>query len=551
MLHDDDAFDVGAGMHSRWEEERADIVRRMDRIVENQKEMDARLWVLEDSRVFRILQRIAHASRVIKAQVGRLVDPRGVAREKQRVYQLWLENQRPSKVDLNELSYRPRFKVLTVGEDAPADSLNQAAHEADSDYLVLLSPNSRLTPNALFEISTELQQERFDVLYGDEDHLSASGGRQDPVFKPGWSPDLVFSPRYMGRFLVVANFAFEAAGGFREGAEGAYLFDLALRLAAQRVRFHHVPRILVSAGKDCNTAEGTRRALDHFASGGLAVSVEPSGNGFAIRRQVRGTPLVSIVICSRRASLLKKCLDAIDRTTSYGHRETIVVEHLAEDKNNLDRLLSKSSSIRVPYSGCFDFASMNNYGVKAASGDVILLVNDDVRPLSTEWLEAMVAQAQRPEVGVVGALLLYPSGAIQHAGIALGLMGATGHPGRGTFDGGFWPWSNVTRNVSAVTGACIAIRREVFDELGGFDTRFPINYNDVDLCLRARRAGYEVILEAGARLCHLESGTRAMGVAWKERELFAERWGEQIARPDPYYSPRLTIRSEDCSLAGF
>jgi GT2 family glycosyltransferase len=194
---------------------------------------------------------------------------------------------------------------------------------------------------------------------------------------------------------------------------------------------------------------------------------------------------------------------------------------------------------------------MNNSGVRAARGDVILLMNDDVRPLRAGWLEAMIAQAQRPEVGVVGALLLYPSGAIQHAGIATGLMGATGHPGRGTFDGGFWPWTGVTRNVSAVTAACIAIRREVFDELGGFDPRFPINYNDVDLCLRARRAGYEVILEAGARLCHLESGTRVMGVAWEERELFAERWGEQIARPDPYYSSRLTVRSEDCSLAGF
>jgi GT2 family glycosyltransferase len=152
---------------------------------------------------------------------------------------------------------------------------------------------------------------------------------------------------------------------------------------------------------------------------------------------------------------------------------------------------------------------------------------------------------------VVGALLRYPSGAIQHAGITLGLMGAVGHPGRGTFDGGFWPWTTVTRNVSAATGACIAIRREVFEELGGFNPLFPVNYNDVDLCLRAREACYEVILEASARLCHLESATRPLGVAWEERELFADRWGAQIARRDPYYSPHLTVSREDCSLASF
>ena len=550
ILPDDDIF-AGANTLSGWEAERADLLRRMDRIVANQKEMDGRLWVLEDSRVFRILQGIARSSSGIKSRIGRLLDPKAVTREKQRAYQLWLENQAPRKLDLSALSYRPRFKVLAVGGDSRAGLLNRAAHEADSDYLVLLSSNSRLTPNALFEISAELQRERFDVLYGDEDHLSASGERQDPVFKPGWSPDLIFSPLYMGGFLVVANFAFKAAGGFREGAHGAYIFDLALRLAEQLMLFHHVPRILVSSGGDCSTEEGRRRALDHFASGSVAVGVEPSGTEFPIRRKVRGTPLVSIVICSRRAALLKKCLDVIEKTTTYTHRETIVVEHLADDKNNMDSLLSKSSCIRVQYSGCFDFASMNNAGVKAAKGDVIVFINDDVRPLNAEWLEAMLAQAQRPEVGVVGALLLYPSGAIQHAGIAIGLMGAAGHPGRGTFDGGFWPWTTVTRNVSAVTGACIAMRREVFEELGGFNPLFPVNYNDVDLCLRARRAGYEVILEAGARLCHLESGTRSLGVAWEERERFAERWGEQIAQPDPYYSPRLTVRSEDCSLAGF
>jgi hypothetical protein len=538
---------------TRWERDRAEMARRMDRLTANQREMHARLWKLEDSRVFRILQRIGIVSGVIKARVASLVNPGAAAREKQRVYQRWLQSQ-PIDMNMGEtnmgaLSYQPRFRVLTV-QDGSAASLNKAALETASDYLLLMSPGSRLTSTALFDLAAELQQERFEVLYGDEDSLSPLGARRDPIFKPEWSSELIFSPLYMGRFLVVSTVVFQAIGGFREGAQGAYLFDLALRLSEQPVRFHHVARVLMSVEKDSGSPAGTKAALEHFvALRSLAATVEPSGNGFAIRRRVEGTPLVSIVICSRRATLLKKCLQALEHGTAYPSRETIVVEHLTEEKNQLDAVLARSACIRVPYSGSFNFAAMNNLGAKAARGDVIVFLNDDVRPLHNLWLDAMVAQAQRPEVGVVGALLIYPSGAIQHAGIALGLMGTAGHPGRGTFDGGFWTWTAVTRNVSAVTGACVAMRREVFEELNGFDPLFPVNYNDVDLCLRARQAGYEVILEALARLWHLESGTRSLGVAWQEHELFAEKWGTQIGRNDPYYSPHLTVGSEDCSLA--
>ena len=191
---------------------------------------------------------------------------------------------------------------------------------------------------------------------------------------------------------------------------------------------------------------------------------------------------------------------------------------------------------------------MNNRGAQAASGEVLVFLNDDIEPLSADWLNELLAQVQRPEVGVVGAKLLYPSGAIQHAGIALGLMDGTGHPHRGTLGQSFWPWSLATRNVSAVTGACLAIRRRVFEELGGFDACFPVNYNDVDLCLRARRAGYEVLCETSAVLRHLESRTRVPGISWQERELFYQRWSREMEQGDRYYSPHLTRTKEDCSL---
>ena len=254
------------------------------------------------------------------------------------------------------------------------------------------------------------------------------------------------------------------------------------------------------------------------------------------------------MICSRNAGLLRQCLRSIESLTAYPVRETVVVQHKTGDDAAMERLLARSHCIRVTHAGPFDFASMNNRGAQAANGEVLVFLNDDVEPLSADWLKELLAQLQRPEVGVVGAKLLYPSGAIQHAGIALGLMDGAGHPDRGGFGQGFWKWSAATRNVSAVTGACLAIRRRVFDELRGFDTCFPVNYNDVDLCLRARQAGYQVICETASLLRHQESKTRVQGVSWQERELFHERWGKLIEQGDPYYSPHLTRLKEDCSL---
>jgi GT2 family glycosyltransferase len=218
----------------------------------------------------------------------------------------------------------------------------------------------------------------------------------------------------------------------------------------------------------------------------------------------------------------------------------VVVEHLA----GAPRRRAPGARV-VPDTGPFDFASMNNMGARHASGEVLVFLNDDVLPLDERWLAALAAQAVRPEVGVVGARLVYPGGAIQHAGMAVGIGDGTGHPQRDTFGAGYWNWWNLTREVSAVTGACMAVRRAVFEQLGGFDTRFPVNYNDADLCLRAREAGYQVIYEAAALLRHDECRTRRPGVRFAERAGWERRWG---GRHDPYYSPNLDRQSEGAGL---
>ena len=183
-----------------------------------------------------------------------------------------------------------------------------------------------------------------------------------------------------------------------------------------------------------------------------------------------------------------------------------------------------------------------------AEGEVLVFLNDDVEPLGPSWLSALAAQAARPEVGVVGAKLLYPSGSLQHGGIAIGIGDGCAHPGRGSFGAPYWPWLDLTRNVSAITGACLAIRRQVFFELAGFDERFPVNYNDADLCMRAIRAGYRVVYESLAVLRHLECQTRRGGVGFAERELWYARWADQLDSGDPFYNPNLTRTGEDLSL---
>ena len=317
----------------------------------------------------------------------------------------------------------------------------------------------------------------------------------------------------------------DRAGWFNAEFDGAHDYDLARRIGESGGAIAHVPQVLVHQREVRTT---------------LARSSD---------RRVVGAPLASIVICSRNARLLAKCLRQIEANTAYAARELVIVQHRTGSDRAMERLLARVDCTRLYHDGAFDFSGMNNRAARAARGEILVFLNDDCEPLEDRWLGELIAHAQRSNVGAVGARLLYPTGAVQHAGVAIGIMDGAGHPHRGTFDDNFWPWSLHTRNVSAVTGACLAMRREIFQELGGFDPCFPNNYNDIDLCLRARRQGYQVIYEPAALLRHQESKTRTRGVAWTERALWQERWGEALAASDPYYSRHLTRTREDCSLA--
>jgi GT2 family glycosyltransferase len=444
----------------------------------------------------------------------------------------------------------PRVRVAFATErHGIASALNGAGTLADGEYITFLDQDDMLAPAALYFLAEALQQQAFDVLYSDEDWMTETGQRIRPNFKPDWSPELLIGCMYFGHMFAARRDLIAEAGWFRNGFEGAQDYDLALRLASGGASVKHVARILyhwrmhqgstaAGAGAKPHAHTSGKRALeDALRTNGTVAKVK---DGPAPHTYVIGwTPAkksVSVVICSRTADLLERCLDALRRTTEGIDLQLIVVEHQSFETR---AMAQQFGCTVIPYGRIFNFADMNNVGAADARHDTLLFLNDDVTAQRSGWLESLLGLVERPEIAIAGAKLVYPSGAIQHAGIALGIGEGTGHIGRGQFASDVWRWLNLRRNVSAVTGACMAIRRSVFQELNGFDTSFAVNYNDVDLCLRARAAGYEVVYEPAAILRHDECATRGSGTKLEERELFWDRWGELIERPDPYFTPYL------------
>ena len=461
----------------------------------------------------------------------------------------------------------PRIRVEHLPQNQGiAEASAQALRMATGEFAGLLDHDDELSPDALFEVAKLLSQNRdVDLIYSDEDKIDAKGHRLEPFFKPEWSPDLLLSMNYITHFAVLRRCLLSEVGGFRRGYDGSQDYDLLLRFTEQTNRIAHIPKVLyhwrrvggsvaVSPHVKSYAHEAGRRALeDALERRGSAASADGLDAGrYRVRYKLEGTPLVSIIIPTRDAThLLQQCLQSIEHKTAYERYELIILDNESSDPATaryFETIAVKHRVYRVP--GGFNFSAINNFGVSMASGDFLLFLNNDVQVSEAGWLGAMLEQAQRAEVGAVGAKLLYPDGRIQHAGIVLGLLGGTGHAFRfqRPDEPGYHSFSDVVRNCSAVTGACMMVRRRVFEEIGGFDPRFKVAYNDVDLCLRLRQRGYLVVYTPFAVLYHHESATRGTLYPPEEEALYWKLWGQMTSSGDPYYNPNLTRTREDWTL---
>ncbi|MBI3250106.1 MAG: glycosyltransferase [Deltaproteobacteria bacterium] len=460
-----------------------------------------------------------------------------------------------------------RIRVLTRAHNGGISTAsNGALSLATGEFVGLLDHDDELTPDALSEVVALLNaQPDLDFIYSDEDKMSVDGHREEPFFKPDWSPDLLLSMNYITHFSVMRRSLITEVGGFTEGMEGSQDYDLFLRLTEKTQRIGHIAKPLYSWRKVPSSTAGNaqakpyahlagQRALEaHLRRRGIDAEVEDGlimPFRYRVRYRIHGQPLVSIIIPTKdRLDLLRRCVDSIEKKTAYRQFEIVILDHQSEEPETAAYLASLPHTV-VPVSGPFNYSTLNNIGVAHARGEFLLFLNNDTEVISEEWLTAMLEHAQREEVGAVGAKLLYPNDTIQHAGVVLGHGGVAGHafwylPAE---DGGYFDLPHLIRDYSAVTAACLMMRKSVFAEVGGFDEQLRVAFNDIDLCLRVREKGYRNIYTPYAVLYHLESATRKKLHPMSDERFFRQRWGQLIEAGDPYYSPHLSLERFDFSL---
>jgi GT2 family glycosyltransferase len=454
---------------------------------------------------------------------------------------------------------------------------NTALTLATGEYITLLDHDDILPENALAELARAYQAHPdAELVYSDEDKIDERGKRFDPHFKPDWSPDLLRSQNYVNHLAAYRADTIRAIGGWREGLEGSQDYDLNLRVIERsdprsvlhipKVLYHWraVPGSTALAGGEKNYAylAGKKALEQHLERVGLPGALVEETAGVPFYRVVyplpSPPPTVSLIIPTRdQVNFLRACVESMFEKTSYPEYEIIIVNNQSEHKETLAYLRELASRARVrvlSYEKSFNFAAMNNLAVSQARGSIVGLINNDIEVIKGDWLTELVSQAIRPEIGCVGAKLYYPDGRLQHGGVVLGLGGIASHaylyaPRR---DNGYFGRLRIARNVSAVTGACLFVRRELYERVGGLDEKvFPIEYNDIDFCLRVADAGYTNLWTPFAELYHHESVSRGHDITsarfLRAAEAMETRWGEKIGA-DPYYSPNLTLTRPDCGV---
>lgn len=449
---------------------------------------------------------------------------------------------------------------------------NSALELASGEYSVLMDHDDLLREDALYEMAKLINiKGGADMIYSDEDKIDEWGIHSEPHFKPDWCPDNLLSRNYLGHVCVFKTAQIRDVGAWRPGFEGSQDYDLVLRYTEIYNKVMHIPEVLYHWRVHSESAamsetvkpyayRAAQRALSEaMTRRGFEANVDflDSFRGYKIRLGLFNKQAkVSIVIPSKnKADFLRKCIRSIEKKSSYRNYEIIVIDNNSDEKDFFALIKNYSRQNKIDFKcisdkETFNFSRLINLGRKHATGEFLLLLNNDTEIISDDWLEAMMEHAQRKDIGVVGAKLLYDNDTIQHAGVVIGLGGAAGHVlvGEDRDGPGYFNYVNMLNTYSALTAACFMVRTSVFDEVGGFDESFGTEYNDVDFCLKVKDAGYQNLYVPHCELYHYESISRGHPHSTsesykkhiKEVNLFRKKWKKYVEN-DPCYNPNLSL----------
>ena len=474
-----------------------------------------------------------------------------------------------------------RIKMLCLSENLGiAGNTNAALSIATGDYIALLDHDDILAPDALYEVvkwMNEHYKDETDVIYTDEDKVSFDlKDYFEPHFKSDYNLDLIRSNNYICHLFVAGKSIVDQVGGFRKEYDGSQDYDFILRCIEQSKHVEHVPKVLyhwrchpgsTAANQEskmyCYEA-GKRAIEDHLKRMGeddcQVVMTEHLGF-YHVIYPIREQKKVSIIIPNKdQKEILERCIESIIQKTDYKNYEIIIVENNSTTNEIFEyyKTIEQRENIRVViWKDKFNYSAINNFGVRYANGEYLLFLNNDIEVIRENWLSEMLANVQRKEVGIVGAKLLYPDNMVQHAGVIIGMGGIAGHPlsRHPADDCGYFARGIIQQNLNAVTAACMLTKKEVYEKVNGVEEKLAVAFNDIDLCLKVRKAGYLIVYDSEALLYHHESISRGKEDTLEKRNRFegevdymAKKWKDVLEKGDEYYNPNLSLLSGNFEL---
>ena len=502
-------------------------------------------------------------------------------------YATWIANNEPNKAELDkQKEYKScqnlKFEIIcndnenlikSIEEQTytkyqisvlEKDNIKNIIDNSNSDYIVFIGKDIELMPFTLYELVKSIEYRDSILIYSDNDKM-INGQRIKPHFKPGFARDTIISQNYIGGFIAVKTTFLKVHKEMLENLNKDIIYDILLQVSEKTRKIEHIQKILyheTEENMNIDIADEKKIIEKHLKRMNLEYDNIQDGRfkgQYKINYKIKGNPLISLVIPNMdHIEDLDKLLKSLENST-YSNYEAIIVENNSKNKETFeyyDKIIQKDKRIKVfKYDiNYFNYSAIVNYGVECSNGEYIVMLNNDIEFITTDWMEQMLMYAQRPDVGICGTKLYFPDRSIQHAGVTLGTRGLAGHRCREVQEKDFKKddYINIVQDLSAVTAACFMTRKRLYIDMLGFDEKLAVAFNDVDFCLKVRTAKYLIVYNPFVEAYHYESKSRGEDTEnsekqkrfAKEYELFVKRWSKVIAKGDPYYNRNYRLDTD-------